>query len=180
MSSLFVQRARELVRRPSVTCRPQSSVAEVARLLTREQVGSVVIVDDAGAPIGIVTDRDLRRKVVAEARDPVTTTAADIMSAPLVTVPADAFAFDALLTMTRQAIHHLAVVSDGALAGVLSTNDFVALEATHPAHLAREIARAPSVAALAAIGARTTALVRQLINAGITAYDIGQLMRLAE
>ena len=105
----------------------------------------MVIAGDDGAPTGIVTDRDLRTKVVAAARDPTTTTAADVMSAPLVTVAPGAYGFEALLEMTRRGIHHLAVVEEGRLLGVVSSNDFLRLHATHPVTVAREIApRRPS------------------------------------
>ena len=66
--SFFLRRVRDLVRRPPVTCRAMASAGEIARLLTAKHVGSVVVVDDIGAPLGIVTDRDLRQKIVAEAR----------------------------------------------------------------------------------------------------------------
>jgi CBS domain-containing protein len=70
---LFHQRLRDLITRPPVTCRSAASAVEVARQFSGESIGSVVVVDDAGAPIGIVTDRDLRARVVAESRDASTT-----------------------------------------------------------------------------------------------------------
>jgi CBS domain-containing protein len=174
--SLFLHRVRDLVRRPPVTCGPGTSAAEVARLLSRERVGSAIVIDGSGAPIGIATDRDLRGKVVAENRDPGTTTAAEIMSTPLATTRPGAFAFDAVLEMTRREIHHLAVVEDGRLVGVVSSHDFLLVQTTHPVALARELGRAPSLDALAGLAGRVTALVRRLVNEGGTAYDIGQIV----
>src|SRR5262247_37641 len=104
--SLFLHRVRELGRRPPVTCAPDTTVVELARRMLREGVSSILVVGPEGAPRGIITDRDLRRKVVAEGRDPSTTRAGEIMSAPLVTIGSDAFAFEALLEMTRREIHH--------------------------------------------------------------------------
>jgi CBS domain-containing protein len=66
-----------------------------------------------GGPLGIVTDRDLRARVVAAGRDTGSARAADIMSAPLVTVAADAPAWEAMLEMTRRGIHHLPVLDGG-------------------------------------------------------------------
>lgn len=175
-SSVFVQRVGELIRRRPVACSPGRPVVELARMMSQERVGSVVVVDDAGLPIGIVTDRDLRKKVVAEARDPAATFARDIMSAPVVAVAPAAFAFEALLDMTRREIHHLAVVEDSRLVGVISTHDFLMLDTAHPVVLAREIARATSVEALASAGARTVTLVRRLVEQGGSAHDIGQLV----
>lgn len=174
--SLFLHRVRDLVKRPTVTCGRRVSVVEVARRLSREGVGSVVIVDDDGAPVGIVTDRDLRRKVVAEGRDPAATPADAIMSSPLVTLRPAAFAFEAVLEMTRNRIRHVVLVEDGRAVGVVSSRDFLVLQSTHPVTLAREITRAVSLEALAELGARVTALVRRLLEEGGTAYDIGQIV----
>ncbi len=174
--SLFLHRVRDLMQAPVVTCEPATCAVAVATLLSRHRVGSVVVVDAAGSSLGIVTDRDLRTKVVAAARDATTTTAAEIMSAPLVTVTPAAPAFAALLEMTRAAIHHLVVVDAGRTVGVLSSSDFLRLESTHPVMLAREIGRAPSLEGLAQMAARTTALVRRLVHEGGSAYDIGDIV----
>jgi CBS domain-containing protein len=174
--SLFLHRARDFVKRSPVTCAPDVSVMEVARCLSREGVGSIVVVDPDGAAIGIVTDRDFRRKVVAEGRDPAATPVHDIMSKPLVTLPPAAFAFEAVLEMTRHRIRHVVLVEDGRASGVVSSRDFLALQTTHPVTLAREITRARSLDALAALAARVTTLVRRLVDERGTAYDIGQLV----
>lgn len=89
--SLFRRRVRELVRRAPVTCAPSVSAMDVAQRLSREGVGSVVVVDASGAAVGIVTDRDLRRKLVGDGRDPLTTPVREIMSSPLVTLRPSAF-----------------------------------------------------------------------------------------
>jgi CBS domain-containing protein len=174
--SLFRRRVRDLIARPPVTCRPDVSAVEVARRFSRESIGSVVVVDDAGAPIGIVTDRDLRARVVAEGRDASATPASAIMSSPLVTLPPAAFAFEAVLEMTRRRFRHVVVVEDGRLLGVVSSRDLLGLQTAHPVMLARDLDRASSVEALAALAPRQTQLVRQLVNEGGTAYDIGQIV----
>jgi len=158
-----------------VTCGTGASAVDVARLLTRERVGSVVVVADDGAPLGIVTDRDLRQRILGEARTP-STRADAIMSTPLVTTRPDAFAFEAMLEMTRRDIRHLPVLDDGRLAGVVSTRDLLAEATTHPVLLARDITRATSLEALAGLSDRVTALVRDLVHAGTSAYDLGQLV----
>lgn len=149
---------------------------EAARRLSREGVGSIVVLDPDGAPVGIVTDRDFRRKVVSEGRDPGTTPVRDIMSRPLVTLPPTAFAFEAVLEMTRHRIRHVVLVEDGRAIGVVSSRDFLALQTTHPVTLAREITRAGSLDAVAALAARVTTLVRRLVDERGTAYDIGQIV----
>jgi len=174
--SLFRQRVRELIKRAPVTCAPSVSTMDAARRLSREGVGSVVVVDAADAPIGIVTDRDLRQKIVAEGRDPVATPVCEIMSSPLVALRPSAFAFDGVLEMTRHRIQHIVLVEDGRLIGVVSSRDFLALQSTHPITLARDITRAGSLDALAELARRVTTLVGRLVDEGGTAYDIGKLV----
>jgi CBS domain-containing protein len=129
-----------------------------------------------GRPVGIVTDRDLRRKVIAEARDPRTAVAGQIMSAPVVTVAPDAFAFEALLEMTRRDIHHLPLVDRGRLVGVVASDDLLFAQTAHPVTLAREIGGAETVAQLRDAAAPVTGLVRRLVGEGGTAYDVARLV----
>ena len=174
--SLFLHPVREFVARTPVTSGPRTPVRELARQMTAAGVGSVVILGDDGTPTGIVTDRDLRGKVVAEGRDSAATAATDVMSTPLITMEASAYGFEALLEMTRRGIHHVVVVDAGRFAGVVSSHDFLRLETTHPVTVAGEIALAPAVDDLARLGTRITALVRRLVNEGGTPYDVGRIV----
>ena len=174
--SLFLDPVRHFVRRPPVTASHGTTIRELARRMGAAGVGSVVIVGDDGAPVGIVTDRDLRGKVLAAGRDPAVTASADVMSTPLIMVTPGTYGFEALLEMTRHGIHHLAVVDAGRLMGVVSSGDFLRLEATHPVAVAREVALAPSIDDLARLGGRVTELVRRLVDEGGTPYDVGRIV----
>ena len=175
-TSLFLHRVREFLTRPPVTAGAGTPIPDLARQMSRSGIGSVVIVDDGGAATGIVTDRDLRGKVLAAGRDPAATRAADIMSSPLVTVGSDAYGFEALLEMTRRGIHHLVVMDAGRLAGVVSSGDFLRLQVAHPVVLTREIETAASTDELARLGARVTEVVRRLVEEGGTPYDVGRIV----
>ena len=174
--ALFVTPVRDFVKEPPVTCPRDARVTEVARLMSRRGAGSAVVTDGDGLPVGIVTDRDLRRKVLAEARDPETTSAAQIMSSPVVTVAPDAFAFEALLEMTKRDIHHLPLVEGGRLVGVVASDALLFAQTPHPVTLAREIGRAETVAQLRDAAVRVTGLVRRLVGEGGTAYDVARLV----
>ena len=63
--SLFLRHVGDLIKGPPVTCAPGITVAAVAQLMTRQRIGSVIVLGADGAPAGIVTDRDLRTRVVA-------------------------------------------------------------------------------------------------------------------
>jgi CBS domain-containing protein len=174
--SVFLGRIRDFVGGPAIVCGPDAVAAEIARLLSRHRVGSVIVCGSDGTALGIITDRDLRQRVVAERRDAEQARAADIMSAPLVGVRPSDFAFEAILEMTRREIRHLAVIDDGRLLGVISMYDFLLPETLHPVVLAREISRATSLEALAATGPHVTALCRQLLGEGGSAHDVGQII----
>jgi CBS domain-containing protein len=172
--ALFAHRVTELLTRPPVLATTDAPALDVARLMSRERVGSVVLLAE-GRLAGIVTDRDLRRRVVEDNRDPARTPASTIMSAPVVTVSADAFAFDALLAMTRHHIRHVVVEDAGRVVGVVSSRDLLRLHAAHPVTLVRDITRATSIEGLAALESQITALIGRLFAAGGTVHDVARL-----
>lgn len=112
--------------REIVTLRAVSfpSALDAAKLMIKNKVGSVVVVDTDGKPIGIATERDILRKVARLDKSPKDVAVQDIMSSPVITV----MAYDSVETasgvMTRNKIKRLVVMEqDGSLAGVLSATD---------------------------------------------------------
>jgi CBS domain-containing protein len=173
--SLFVRNARDLIKGPPVTCAPATPVSEAARIMTAHGIGSVVVADPGGAPLGIVTDRDLRSRVVTRGL-PGNTPVTAIMSSPLRFIDPAVRAFEALLEMTRAGFHHLGVVEDGRLIGVVSSHDMLGLQAAHPIGLAREIEIAASLDSLAAVAPRLQSVVRWLAGMGVGAVEIGRIL----
>lgn len=109
-----------------VTARADATVLELAEEMDAEAVGTVVIVDDKGLPVGIVTDRDILCRVIAEARNEAETTAEEIMSAPLVCASPDVSTVDALEKMAENRIRRLPIVDDeGRVTRVLSLDEVV-------------------------------------------------------
>lgn len=187
-ASGFQRPVRDLVRCPPVTCPPETRIADAARLMQARGTGSIVVVGGAGAPLGIVTDRDLRAKVVAAGLPP-TEPVARIMSAPLHTVAADAPALEALLEMLRRGVRHLPVLEreaggDGVagpatlaarLVGVVSSQDFLALRDAHPVTLLREIERQERIDDLTRLAPKTTTVVRVLLDDGVPPADLARV-----
>jgi CBS domain-containing protein len=138
-------------------------------------VGSIIVVGPGGAMLGIVTDRDLRERVVGAERsttDAITT----IMSAPVVSISPEAFVFEALLEMTRRNLHHLAVVEAGKLIGVISSHDLLLLQAAAPLELARLIQSRDTLAELGAAMPRITEATRRLFEQTLSGYEIGRIV----
>jgi CBS domain-containing protein len=114
---------------PSVrTASPSQSLADAAQMMKSDDVGSIPIVEE-GRLVGIVTDRDIAIRAVAEGVDPSAVTIADIASRDLVTVDPDQDLDEALALMARHQVRRLPVVEeDGQLVGILAQAD-VALKA---------------------------------------------------
>lgn len=138
-------------------------------------VGSVVVLDPAGRPEGIVTDRDLRERVLAAGRSAGEPVAA-VMSSPLVSVSPEAFVFEALLEMTRRNIHHLAVVEGDRLVGVVSSHDLLLVQAAAPLEVSRMIEDCGSLDGLEPLMPRLTDVTRRLFDQGVSGYQIGRIV----
>jgi CBS domain-containing protein len=113
---------------PSVrTVSPSQSLAEAAEVMKGEDVGSVPVVDE-GSLAGIVTDRDIVVRVVADRRDPQTVKVDEVASRDVVTVEPEQDLDEALALMARHKVRRLPVIEEGRLVGMLAQAD-VALEA---------------------------------------------------
>lgn len=119
-----MQRARDC-QSPVRSIYSDASVLEVAQRMRDEEVGSLVVVDGEDNPLGIVTDRDLLRRVIAAERPFDTTTAADVMSQPLYTVDADEPLDKLVQTMASHGVRRLAVLDRHELTGVVSLDDLL-------------------------------------------------------
>lgn len=103
--------------------RPDGRVDEAARRMQYFNIGAIVIVDERGHLTGIVTERDITRRIVAEARDPATTMLGDIMTRDPDTLAPHDTAYDALDLMRVRGYRHLPVVDGGRLVGIVSVRD---------------------------------------------------------
>jgi len=165
---------RDLVRRLPVTCTPETSVRAAAQQMRRENVGSILVLVD-GDPVGIVTNTDLRDRVIADGRAPEMPVSA-VMSRPVVTRPATASIFEALRTLMRHRMHHLVVTATEApgapVIGVVSDQDIARLHGFNPVALLKRIERAPSVMALTSIRRELAPHLLYLEAQGVSAEDI--------
>ena len=106
---------------------PASTVLEAAKLMNEHGTGSVLI-HEAEQLVGIFTERDLMRRVVAMQKDPATTTLRDVMTTALVTCTPDATMDDCGTLMSERRIRHLPVVDGAAVVGMVTTGDLLAHE----------------------------------------------------
>jgi CBS domain-containing protein len=142
-----LQPVASLIRKPLIVCPPGTSIRDAARRMTDAGATSVVV--DLGASLGILTDRDLRSRVVADGLSHDAPVSA-AMTAPAYTVEADRLGSEVLLDMLDRGIRHFPVVSStGAVLGVVDDADVVAVETRTSFHLRAAIARAATTPELA-------------------------------
>ncbi len=106
-----------------ITARDSDYVSDVVKTMYQNNVGSIVVVDEVGRPIGIFTERDLVR-LVSQGLDPRRTVIGDVMSKEVIVVERDASLLKAVHIMAKHGIRHLPVVDErGVIVGVISIRD---------------------------------------------------------
>lgn len=178
-------RIRDVMSVPPLFVPPETPLREALKFIAERKVSSVYV--EMSGQTGILTERDALRAIVADERAlerPVSALA----TAPIVTVPADAYIYRALGRMDRLRIRHLGVTDeDGRLAGALSMRDLLRLRAQSAVNLGDAIDHAEDAAALgqawATLPAVAQALVREGLSgrevAGVISRELGALTRRA-
>ena len=164
----------QLVTRDPVTIDSTASVRETAKKMLAERVSAMLVMCN-GDFCGIVTDRDIRSRVVAEGL-PVDSSVRDIMTATPISLDSDALAYEAALMMMQNHIHHLPVTSNGELIGMVSRSDFMRLETEHPLYLVNDIGRQKTVAGIIEVCKRLPALIAGQIESDADGEQLGKFI----
>ena len=169
-----VQRPVEtLIRTPPLVCSPGEPIREAAKRMTADRASAILV--RSGGSLGIVTDYDLRSRVVAAGVSPDTPVSA-IMSAPAHTVEAGSLVGDVLLDMLDRGVHHVPVLSAaGEILGVVDGGDLIAAQARGPFLLRRAIDLATSAADLAAASAGLDPMIIALRDARVAAEHVAAI-----
>ncbi len=118
--------ARDIMVSDPVTVNPETTVYQIARIMAEKNIGSVIVVEN-NRVVGIVTEEDLIRRVLAEGRDPGRTRAGDIMSRPVIHVSPDTEVKEVALLMARLGIGHIPVIDGNRLVGIIAEYDIIRL-----------------------------------------------------
>ena len=139
----MAKNARDVMTPDPACCTPHTTLDEVAKLMARNDCGEIPVIDTADQIVGVVTDRDIVCRVVAQGKNPGAYTAETCMSGPVVTVRADASLDDVVATMEKHQIRRVPVVDEkDACVGIIAQADVS--WAGHPhevAELVREVSR---------------------------------------
>ncbi len=101
------------------------SVLNAARLMNERGIGGVLVMEE-GELVGIFTERDILRRVVAERRDPATTTLREVMTAPVIRCRPDAKVVECRALMSQKRIRHMPVMCEDEVCGIITTGDIMA------------------------------------------------------
>lgn len=109
-----------IMRTPPVVAKAGTSVSEAIDRMVTCNVGSVIVIDTKGRPLGIITEKDVLDRVFKANRDPTTTPVREIMSSPILTVEHTLSLKEALTLMRREKVRRLAVTEKGRVVGQLT------------------------------------------------------------
>ena len=163
-------------RREVITCTPDDQLVDVAAIMRLHNISSLVITEN-GALSGILTDRDLRNKVVAQGLDPSLLTVKQVMNTPLISISEEEFLFKALHLLSKHKIHRLVVTDrSGRLAGIITDSDILRIQSRSPEQLVQQIEEAATVEDLKALHQQVQGLVGHLIGTGVRIRDLVRLI----
>ncbi len=172
---LFTNTVGDLATNRIITAHQDISIREAARLMSDNRVSSLVLLDSDSFPAGIITDRDLRDKVVARGRD-LSDSVRHIMSVTLIKCETGDYCFEALLKMIRYNIHHLLVLTKGELKGMITNHDLMIFQGESPLSVAREIENRTSIDGLVPVSRKISRIVEILVQEGAQAGNITRII----
>lgn len=170
-------RLGELAMRHPVMCSPITPLREAVTQMHEQQVGSIVIVNEHKAPLGIFTLRDLRHVVANGTGDFSEAIERHMTRSPFFLSP-DHSAFDAAIAMTERHIAHVCLVKDQRLCGVVSERDLFSLQRVDLVHLARTIRSAQRVENLVLLRGEIGQLVERMLAHGASSTQITHIITL--
>ncbi len=155
-----------------ISCPAETSIQQAAVEMNAHRCSSIFITRGEEEFVGVVTDNDLRRKVIADGYD-IQKPVSDIMTQPLKSIHSQALIFEALMTMMQHNIKHLAVVdTEGRVVGLVTNRDLLTAQGQSPFFLIREIMAADTVEAIFDMHRRLPRLIQSLINSGAKAMNV--------
>ncbi|RZJ54799.1 MAG: CBS domain-containing protein [Flavobacterium sp.] len=161
-----------------VTCGPSTTARDIAKIMTKKKVGAILIVDEM-LPIGIITDKDLRNKIVTGDYS-ILTTAETIMTKPVITYPKKMTVTEAQMAMMKSNISYLCLTKDGTVntkaVGILSKHDVMVALGNNPAVLIKALKRAKKAKDIKPIRARIMQLLQGYLDQNIPMTLIAKII----
>lgn len=172
---MYSRRIDSIEYRAVASCHHQTPIFKAAQLMAAQKTSCLFIVDDAQKIIGYVTDITLRDKVIAQqhnAAEPVQT----VMATPIISINADAFVYEALLTMFQNKIRYILIENEGRHVGFISRNKLLSEQAQSPLVFIQSVKLAVSTEELKRKWQGVPQFVTQLLGRGVNAEIVNQII----
>jgi CBS domain-containing protein len=166
---------KSIIRRAPVTVPLSASIRSVLEKMKALRIGSVIVADDAGVPVGIFTERDVLDRV-ALGNAPQDRPIADVMTPRPFSLPSNAPLFEAAQAMARHRFRHVLLMEEGALVGVVSERDLFSMQRLSLGEIAKAIEQAADVDALAHAAREVRKLAGALLAQGVAAEQLTQFV----
>jgi CBS domain-containing protein len=174
--SLFVARVRDVYRKGHYTCELGLMVSETARLMQSQDTSGMIVINDDRF-VGIVTDKDLRNKVLARGLDPTRVPIESIMSEPVITIKEEDFLSEAIYRMLKNQIHGLAVIDDQyRILGLINDTDIMRFQTDTALYFMKDLEAALTIEDIKLINNKMLEYVANLFKAEIKPKDIIRLI----
>ncbi len=175
IEKLMMTRFRDIPLKQVPILKPDSTVSECAKIMKEKNLTAVFV--GLKEPFGIITERDIIKKVLAEGRDPGKVKLKEIMSSPIFHVREDSFVFEAILEMARRNFRRVAISdSEGKIVGLFEDTDVIALESKNILVIVKEIEKAANINDLIYMFNLTVELIRSLVSEGANIVYISRLI----
>lgn len=173
----FRKKIGEFMTTPVMTCNSDTNITEIAMLFQEYKISSVVVTKkNENYPIGIVTESDLIKKVVAKNLDANKITAIEIMGHPLNIIGKNNYYYDALLKMVQNHIKHLPVVENDQLIGIITVKDLIKAQSLGTLSIVDSIEKQSSIDGLIKTGSEINKVLKALVNEQAPTQDIATII----
>lgn len=171
-TNLLVRPVKDIARKVVFTSPPDISIKDIALIMESKNISGIIISEN-NLPIGVITDRDFRNKVISKGLSPEKVKAYEIMSSPVMTIREDDYIFEAIYKMTKNNIHRLVVVDNmGMISGVLTDTDIIKLQTNTPFYFIRDLEYANSLDDLKILNNKSISFINFLISSGIKTVEV--------
>ncbi|MCB1700169.1 MAG: CBS domain-containing protein [Halioglobus sp.] len=172
--NIMMQEVRTVMSTDLLTVESTDTVQRAAQVMAERRVSSAFVME-GDRLAGIMTDRDLRVRFVAPALPP-DTLVREIMTADPETIDASQSIFATTLLMTQRSYHHLPVMVEGELRGIVTTSDLILAKQDDPVYLVQHISRQHDIEGIKGLVSGMANLMVQWVNSGMRAQQVSQIL----
>lgn len=172
--AIMMQSVSQLMTKSVLSVDPSTSLQQTAQFMSTHRISSVLVMEE-GALLGIVTDRDLRSRALAQGL-PLTLEVSEVMTTDPFCIDAEATVFDATLLMTQKGTHHLPVKDAGSVVGVITASDLMLAKQDDPVYLVQHISRQQDIAGMQQVVKSLPNLLVEWIGSGVRAGQVSRVL----